>query len=184
MAPVGSRMAAVGAACLRQVLVLLSGRDVALLAGRGGEDREPDDAFGGPLFLEGFHVAAVVVLLVVGAAAVGPLEDDPLAAVLREGLGFAVGVGAFEVGGLVAGFDGEGGGGDEAGGEDGGAKCVGHAGHGCFSFVGETGVSVKTSGAKAPFYFGASTGTAEAVPLHERTRALEETPSVGPDWPP
>src|SRR6202020_1205818 len=91
-----------------QIFVLLSGCDVALLAGGGGDDAEPDDAFGGPLFLQGFHVAAVVVLLFVGAAAVGPLEDDPLAFVLREGLGLAVGVGALEVGGLVAGFDGGG----------------------------------------------------------------------------
>jgi len=42
----------------------------------GADERaEPDDAFGGPLALEGFHVAAVVVLLLVGAALVGPLQD-------------------------------------------------------------------------------------------------------------
>ena len=60
--------------------------------------------------MEGFHVAAEVVLLVVGAALVGPLEDDVFAAVLREGVLGAVGVGAFEVGGGGAGDDGRRGG--------------------------------------------------------------------------
>ncbi len=67
-----------------EVLVLFGGGYVALFAGGRREDGEPDDAFVGPLALEGFHVAAEVVLLFVGAALVGPLEDDVFAAVLGE----------------------------------------------------------------------------------------------------
>ncbi len=77
---------------------------------------EPDYALGGPLLLQRFHVAAEVVLLLVGATLVGPLEDDVLAAVLGEGLRGAVGVGAFEVRGRGAGRDGAGNGSEGEGG--------------------------------------------------------------------
>ena len=83
--------------------VLLRRCDVSLLAGSGGDDGEPDDSFGGPFLLQVCHAAAQIVLLVVGAAFVGPLEDDVFAAVVGEGVLDAVGVGAFEVGGGGAG---------------------------------------------------------------------------------
>ncbi len=89
--------------------ILLRRGDVSLLAGSGGDDGEPDDSFGGPLFLQVSMLPLQVVLLVVGAALVGPLEDDVFAAVLREGVLGAVGVGAFEVGGGGAGGYGQGG---------------------------------------------------------------------------
>ena len=108
-----------------EVVVFFGGGNVALLAGCGGEDGEPDDTFAGPLALEGFHVAAEVVLLLVGAALVGPLEDDVFAAVLGEGVGDTVGVDAFEVGGEGAGRDGEGGEGGKSK-NDGEKTAVGH----------------------------------------------------------
>ena len=57
--------------------------------------------------MQGLHVAAEVVLLVVGAALVGPLEDDEFAAVLGERVLGAGGVGALEVGCRGAGGDGQ-----------------------------------------------------------------------------
>jgi hypothetical protein len=96
-----------------EVGVLFGRRDVALLAGRGGDDGEPDDAFGGPFFLLRLDASAEVVLLVVGAAFVGSLEYDVFAAVCRESVLSAVGVGAFKVGGGGTGYYGERGNGGE-----------------------------------------------------------------------
>ena len=51
---------------------------------RDESTEKPDDALGGPVFLQLLHGAAMVELLLVGAALVGPLEHDEFAAVLRE----------------------------------------------------------------------------------------------------
>ena len=67
----------------------LSARHVALLAGRGGVDREPDDILAGVFLLQLLHVAAGVVFLHEGAAFVEPFEDDELAFVIGERVLFA-----------------------------------------------------------------------------------------------
>ena len=90
------------------VFVFLGGGDVALFARGGGDDGQPDYSLGSPFFLEVFHAAGKVVLLVVGAAFIGPLEDYVFASVLREGVFASVGVLAFEVRCGVAGDYGEG----------------------------------------------------------------------------
>src|SRR5205807_17591 len=87
---------------------------------------EPDDALGGPFALLRLDAAAEVVLAVIGAALVRPLEHDELATVFGEGVLYAVGVGALEVGGRGAGGYGERG--KSEGGESEREKSVGHFG--------------------------------------------------------
>jgi hypothetical protein len=86
-----------------EVGVLLCGGHVALLSGCGRDDGEPDDALGGPVALLRLDAAAEVVFAVEGTALVGPFEYDEFPAILGERVLDAVGVGAFEVGGAVAG---------------------------------------------------------------------------------
>ena len=84
--------------------------------------------------LEGFHVAAEVVLLFVGAALVGPFQDDIFASVFGEGVGYAVGVDAFEVGRENAGREGEGGEGGQSE-NDGEKTAVGHSASSCCLWI-------------------------------------------------
>src|SRR5690348_6029604 len=82
---------------LLQVIVFIGGGDVALLAGRGRRDGKPDDAALRPFLLQTLHVAARVVLLRVGAAAVGPFEDDQFSSIFGERMRFAVAVSRGEI---------------------------------------------------------------------------------------
>jgi len=59
----------------------LGAGSVALFAGGGGDDGEPDDPFRGVLFLKFLHVVAGVVFFHEGAVGVKPLEHDKFARV-------------------------------------------------------------------------------------------------------
>ena len=78
---------------------------VALLAGGGRDDGEPDDALGGIFLLEFLHVAAGVMLFHERAFVIEPFEDDELAAETGKFVGSALGVVEGEVRGLLAGLD-------------------------------------------------------------------------------
>jgi hypothetical protein len=68
------------------------GVDETLLAGRRGNDREPDDAARGRFLLELLHVAGAVVFFHVGTAVVRPFKHDRLAFELAERTDLAGGV--------------------------------------------------------------------------------------------
>lgn len=96
-------------------LVGFLGAGVGALLGAGGIDGDPDDALGGPGFLQLLHVAALVVGDDVGAAVVQPFEDDVLALEAGQGVFDALGVlegeircGLAHLGGGVGGHAGDG----------------------------------------------------------------------------
>src|SRR5438105_10898786 len=65
-------------------LVGLCGTHAPLLAGRGADHAEPDDALAGGLLLERLHIAGLVMLAHVGALMIGPLENHDLASVAAK----------------------------------------------------------------------------------------------------
>src|ERR1700721_2306902 len=87
---------------LSQIFVFLKWRDVALSAGSRRQDCEPDDAFPGPLFLQGLHVPGYIVLAGVRAALVVPFQDDVFSTRLSKRLASAVRVLNGERGRLVS----------------------------------------------------------------------------------
>src|SRR5271165_1796707 len=68
----------------RQVFILLARSHISLFARRRRDNREPDDALPGPVFLQALHIAAFVVLAHVRAPVVVPLKHYVLAAVILE----------------------------------------------------------------------------------------------------
>lgn len=79
---------------------------MALFAGSGGTDREPDDAVGSGGVLELLHITRAVVFDDKGAAVVDPFQDDGFAFEVGKTVGLAGGVGEGEVRGGLSDFRG------------------------------------------------------------------------------
>src|SRR5271167_4701276 len=75
---------------LLKISVFFGCGDVPLLTRRRRNYREPDHAPVGPFTLQPLHVAAVVVLLSIWAAAVCPFQDHNFALVFGKLMDFAI----------------------------------------------------------------------------------------------
>jgi len=77
---------------------------VALLAGGGGDDGEPDHTFGGVFLLQLLHIPTGIVFFYKGAFVVEPFEDDKFATEVGKLVGRALGVSEGEFRGGFARF--------------------------------------------------------------------------------